>query len=141
MLIINFEHFSSLNLIFHHLEWPHLTNDDPSRPKRVSTLLNLLFLQNFGFLKLKRTRTGFENEKLPKISRGLVVQSPRMVFDEIMRQFQLVLKPKNIKRSCLVLFLDTLKDLSSETAVEDIFCSLLAQTFGYREMNFQCHVL
>ena len=25
--------------------------------------------------------------------------------------------------------------------VEDIFCSLLAQTFGYRKRNFQCHVL
>ena len=24
--------------------------------------------------------------------------------------------------------------------VEDIFCYLLAQTFGFREMNFHCHV-
>ena len=33
------------------------------------------------------------------------------------------------------------KPFSRVHFVEDIFCFLLAQTFGYREMNFQCRVL
>ena len=34
-----------------------------------------------------------------------------------------------------------LHNMSREDIVEDVFCSSLAQTFGCREMNFQCHVL